>query len=153
MTHSRSEENPFSSGKLIHLKMVVFFSLYFYFLPVLQIVNIKYLEDKLNKSKSVLCTKLMDRRREDVRDQMIELSAKPVPQMSTANGSGAAAAASEVELAARQRRTAEREGRRRRRLQQRMASQQALKVKHNEGISSVDELETSDQVSCCQNAL
>ena len=83
----------------------------------------------------------MERRREDVRDQMIELSSKPGMAATAPGGS-----VSDAELAARQRRTAEREGRRRRRLQQRTASQRNLKVKHNEGMSSDDELETIDQV-------
>ena len=40
-----------------------------------QVLNIKYLEDKLIKVKSDMTKKLMERRREDVRDQMKELSA------------------------------------------------------------------------------
>ena len=75
--------------------------------------NIKYLEEKFYKSKSAITAKLMERRREDVRDQMMDLSSKA--------GSATAAIvqdpATQAEVAARQRRAAEREGRRRRRLQ------------------------------------
>lgn len=41
-----------------------------------QVLNIKYLEDKFYKSKGAVTNKLMERRREDVRDQMMELSAR-----------------------------------------------------------------------------
>ena len=77
-----------------------------------QMSNIKYLEEKFYKSKSAMTAKLMERRREDVRDQMMDLSSK----------AGTAAIvqvdpATQAEVAKRQRRAAEREGRRRRRLQ------------------------------------
>ena len=77
--------------------------------------NIKYLEEKFYKSKSAMTAKLMERRREDVRDQMMDLSSK----------TGTAAIvqvdpATQAEVAKRQRRAAEREGRRRRRLQVRV---------------------------------
>ena len=80
-----------------------------------QMSNIKYLEEKFYKSKSAMTAKLMERRREDVRDQMMDLSSK----------AGTAAIvqvdpATQAEVAKRQRRAAEREGRRRRRLQVRV---------------------------------
>merc|ERR1719322_2209133 len=71
--------------------------------------NIKYLEEKFYKSKSAITAKLMERRREDVRDQMMDLSAKQQP----GGGGGAAIVqvdpATQAEVAARQRRAAERE--------------------------------------------
>ncbi len=84
----------------------------------MQIVNIVYLEDKLNKSKSQITEKLMERRREDVRDQMIELSSKQATGAVAAQG-GVAVVDGGAAEAARQRRSAEREGRRRRRQQAR----------------------------------
>jgi GC-rich sequence DNA-binding factor len=83
--------------------------------------------------------KLMDRRREDVRDQMKELSQQQQQvQQSAAN-------ADAIEEAARQRRSAERDGRRRRRLQHRTASQKSIKVQHFDGMSSDDEISSLDQ--------
>lgn len=104
----------------------------------LQVANIKYLEDKLNKSKSHVCQKLMERRRQDIRDQMMALSSKPAASGRAHDGNGI-----EVELAARQRRAAEREGRRRRRQQQRQTGKDSA---HCDGMSSDDELESLDQV-------
>ena len=81
--------------------------------------------------------KLMDRRREDVRDQMKELSQQQQqlqPQSADA-----------AEDAARQRRSAERDGRRRRRLQHRAASQKSIKIQHFDGMSSDDEISSLDQ--------
>ena len=98
-----------------------------------QIVNIQYLEDKLYKSKQSTCDKLMERRREDVRDQMAELSGKIVDQQQQS--------AAEAQ---RQRRAAEREGRRRRRLQQRIHKKV---LNHNEGMSSDDEMPTLDKAN------
>ena len=37
---------------------------------IFQVLNIKYLEDKLIKTRSDMTKKLMERRREDVRDQV-----------------------------------------------------------------------------------
>ena len=37
---------------------------------IFQVLNIKYLEDKLIKTRSDMLKKLMERRREDVRDQV-----------------------------------------------------------------------------------
>jgi GC-rich sequence DNA-binding factor len=103
------------------------------------VLNIKYLEDKLIKIKSDMTKKLMDRRREDVRDQMKELSQQQQQvQQSAAN-------ADAIEEAARQRRSAERDGRRRRRLQHRTASQKSIKVQHFDGMSSDDEISSLDQ--------
>ncbi len=85
-------------------------------------MNITYLEDKLNKSKAQITEKLMERRREDVRDQIIELSSKPPD-------AGGAAADAGVAEAARQRRSAEREGRRRRRQQARAKLETNQKVR------------------------
>jgi len=83
-----------------------------------QITNVIYLEDKLNKSRQTTLDKLMKRRREDVNDQVIELSSK----RSTAQVEMGSAGAEEAN---RQRRAAEREGRRRRR-QQARASQRPV---------------------------
>ena len=47
-----------------------------------KVENIKYLEEKWVKSKADVCRKVTERRREDVRDQMMELSAKPALNMS-----------------------------------------------------------------------
>lgn len=99
-----------------------------------KIVNIKYLEEKYHASRRQVVNTIMDRRREDVRDQIIELSSKP-------------AQLDESSDAERRRRAAEREGRRRRRHQQRLTSQAHLRVKFNEGMSSDDELSTSDQAN------
>ena len=74
-----------------------------------QMTNIKYLEEKFYKSKSAITAKLMERRREDVRDQMMDLSSKGSAIVQDP--------ATQAEVASRQRRAAEREGRRRRRLQ------------------------------------
>ena len=73
-----------------------------------QMTNIKYLEEKFYKSKSAITAKLMERRREDVRDQMMDLSSKGSAIVQDP--------ATQAEVASRQRRAAEREGRRRRRL-------------------------------------
>ncbi len=91
----------------------------------------------MNKSKESITQRIMERRREDVRDQMIELSSVK----NTAPLSATDAAVSDV---AHQRRSAEREGRRRRRQQ---AREQHLKVKHDDGMSSDDELSTLDQAA------
>ena len=100
--------------------------------------QIKYLEEKYYKSKADVCVKIMERRREDVRDQMKELSAssKPALQMT------------QEEIVAeecRQRRAAEREGRRRRRHQARKTPVGAMR--HADGMSSDDELPTTDQAN------
>ena len=103
-----------------------------------QIGNIKYLEEKFYKSKGAMTTKIMERRREDLRDQMMELSAgsQQVVQDPT----------TQAEMAARQRRTAEREGRRRRRVQSRLSQLGAkANASHNDGLSSDDEMSTADQ--------
>ena len=81
----------------------------------------------------------MERRREDVRDQMKELSAAQQLQQQPSNP------AEMAEESARQRRSAERDGRRRRRLQFRAASQNSMKVQHYEGMSSDDEISSLDQ--------
>jgi len=81
----------------------------------------------------------MERRRQDVRDQMKELSSnsKPALLMNPEET---------VEEEARQRRAAEREGRRRRRLQHRKATQASLSgMKHADGMSSDDEMSSLDQ--------
>ena len=88
----------------------------------------------MNKSKAQITDKLMERRREDVRDQMIELSSKP-PGLGGPGGLGGVGADAGVAEAARQRRSAEREGRRRRRQQARATGhKQTAKVV---GIMSV----------------
>jgi len=84
-----------------------------------QVVNIIYLETKLNKLRESTVEKLMARRREDVNDQVIELSTKKVMQASASDPSAG------VAEAARQRRAAEREGRRRRRQQARSTQKRA----------------------------
>merc|ERR550532_1397916 len=104
-----------------------------------KLMTIKYLEDKFYKSKSDMTKKLMERRRQDVRDQMKELSSnsKPVLLMNPEET---------VEEEARQRRAAEREGRRRRRLQHRKATQASLSgMKHADGMSSDEEMSSLDQ--------
>ena len=71
---------------------------YFFFS---QLISIKYLEDKFYKSKSDVTSKLIERRREDVRDQMKELSnSKPQLLMNQEET---------IQEEARQRRAAERE--------------------------------------------
>ena len=66
-----------------------------------QLISIKYLEDKFYKSKSDVTSKLIERRREDVRDQMKELSnSKPQLLMNQEET---------IQEEARQRRAAERE--------------------------------------------
>ena len=94
---------------------------------------------------------LMERRREDVRDQMIELSnsAKAANGSSSSNGNGGATNDAAVADAARQRRAAEREGRRRRRQQQRQQQLAGFgaKITHHEGMSSDDELSTLEQAN------
>lgn len=111
-------------------------------------MSITYLEDKLNKSRSNICSTLMERRRQDVRDQMIELSAKPsnvaAPQAQLSEAQQKQEALAESQ---RQRRAAEREGRRRRRAQQRQAAQSQATIDHHEGMSSDDELSTLDQAA------
>ncbi len=77
------------------------------------------MEEKLNKSRGQICDKLMERRREDVRDQMMELSKGPTPTVNSILGINNGSADEGVAEAARQRRSAEREGRRRRRNQAR----------------------------------
>lgn len=107
-----------------------------------KVVNIKYLEDKLMKAKSDMTKKLMERRREDVRDQMVELTPNNV-----ANPGGMVTA----EEAARQRRSAERDGRRRRRQQFRAASHNLMKVQHFDGMSSDDEISSLDQANLAKS--
>eukprot|EP00095_Tigriopus_kingsejongensis_P004616 maker-scaffold559_size137194-snap-gene-0.25 protein:Tk04616 transcript:maker-scaffold559_size137194-snap-gene-0.25-mRNA-1 annotation:"pax3- and pax7-binding protein 1 isoform x1" len=99
-----------------------------------KMTNIQYLEEKFTKSKGEVSSSIMDRRREDIRDQIIELASKPAQIDEN----------SEVQ---RRKRAAEREGRRRRRQQQRLCSQSHLTAKHNEGMSSDDELSTTDQAA------
>ena len=66
-----------------------------------QLMTIKYLEDKFYRSKNDITTKLIERRREDVRDQMKELSnSKPQLLMNQEET---------IQDEARQRRSAERE--------------------------------------------
>ena len=83
------------------------FNLFFSFLSLLswiqqQLLSIKYLEEKFYKSKSDNAKKLMERRREDVRDQMKELSSTSKPPLLMNSEETA-------EEEARQRRAAERE--------------------------------------------
>ena len=67
--------------------------------------NIKYLEDKYIKSKAEVSKKITERRREDVRDQMMELS-------TTAKAPLTMTQEEIIAEESRQRRAAEREGRR-----------------------------------------
>ena len=85
-----------------------------------QMSNIKYLEEKFYKSKSAMTAKLMERRREDVRDQMMDLSSSKGSAIIVQDP------ATQAEVAKRQRRAAEREGRRRRRLQVRVILRDGL---------------------------
>ena len=98
------------------------------------------MEDKYIKSKAEVVKKITERRREDVRDQMMELSlasAKPPLTIMT-----------QEEIIAeesRQRRAAEREGRRRRRQQSRkIVAVVSGGSKHADGMSSDDEMSTTD---------
>jgi len=104
-----------------------------------KLLSIKYLEDKFYKSKSDIARKLMERRREDVRDQMKELSSNSKPPLLMNSEET-------VAEEARQRRAAEREGRRRRRLQQRKSNQTFITgKKHADGMSSDEEMSSLDQ--------
>ncbi|CAB4067832.1 GCFC [Lepeophtheirus salmonis] len=106
-----------------------------------KLINIKYLEEKMNKSKLDILTKIMERRRQDVRDQMIELSSKKSSVITADHTEN-------TEEAQRVRRAAEREGRRRRRREQRnkqiSMSSLSLSKNHDEGLSSDDELSSID---------
>nr|XP_040574865.1 LOW QUALITY PROTEIN: PAX3- and PAX7-binding protein 1-like [Lepeophtheirus salmonis] len=106
-----------------------------------KLINIKYLEEKMNKSKLDILTKIMERRRQDVRDQMIELSQKKSSVITADHTEN-------TEEAQRVRRAAEREGRRRRRREQRnkqiSMSSLSLSKNHDEGLSSDDELSSID---------
>jgi GC-rich sequence DNA-binding factor len=105
--------------------------------------NIKYVEERYHKSKSDMCQKMIERRRDDVRDQMRELSTNAVkPLQLTAEESN--------EEWARQRRAAEREGRRRRRAQLRSAKAGQMPP-HNDGMSSDDELPSHDQATVAKS--
>ena len=103
--------------------------------------NIKYVEDKYHGLKASIYQKKIDRRREDVRDQMRELSlsnsTKPIQFTSEEEA---------TEEWARQQRAAEREGRRRRRDQQRRSKAGQLPP-HHDGMSSDDELSRHDELT------
>ena len=103
-----------------------------------KLLNIRFVEDKYHKSKADVLQILINRRREDVRDQMRELSTntscKPLQITAEENN----------EEWMRQRRAAEREGRRRRRRDMRKAKA-GQAPPHNEGMSSDDELSSHDQ--------
>jgi hypothetical protein len=72
------------------------------YLDYKQLLSIKYLEDKFYKSKSDITKKLIERRREDIRDQMKELSShSKAPLLMNQDET--------IEEEARQRRAAERE--------------------------------------------
>ena len=88
----------------------------------------------------------MDRRREDVRDQMIELSST---QKTSNNLTIQQQQDEAVSEAARQRRAAERDGRRRRRAQARQKDKRAFVnvTQHMDGMSSDDELSTLEQAN------
>eukprot|EP00096_Caligus_rogercresseyi_P008578 TRINITY_DN2762_c1_g1_i4.p1 TRINITY_DN2762_c1_g1~~TRINITY_DN2762_c1_g1_i4.p1 ORF type:complete len:424 (+),score=101.64 TRINITY_DN2762_c1_g1_i4:2818-4089(+) len=92
----------------------------------------------MNKSKLEILTKVMERRRQDVRDQMSELNAGK-----KGNQSGAADNGGPEEDSMRVRRAAEREGRRRRRREQRNKVL-GFKHVHEDGLSSDDELPSLD---------
>ena len=104
-----------------------------------KLLNIKFVESKYHKIKADMHQKLVERRREDVRDQMRELSSnnsKPLQITAEENN----------EEWLRQRRAAEREGRRRRRAQLR-AQKSGQLPPHNDGLSSDDELSSHDQAT------
>ena len=105
-----------------------------------KMVQIKFVEDKYHKLKGDLHQKLAERRREDVRDQMRELS------NANSNKANLITAEENNEEWSRQRRAAEREGRRRRRAQLRH-SKLGQNPPHNEGMSSDDELSSHDQAN------
>ena len=101
-----------------------------------KLLNIKYVEDKYHKIKADVLQILVERRREDVRDQMRELSfnnSKPLQITAEENN----------EEFKRQRSAAEREGRRRRRAFSR--GNKTPQIPHNDGMSSDDELSSHDQ--------
>ena len=91
-------------------------------------MDMKYLEDKPNKSKADLCAKVMKRRRQDVQDQISELSSKLVGTASEDN----------TDDANRQQRVVDREGRRR-------EQRRATTVRHYDGMSSTGEVGPLDQ--------
>ena len=108
-----------------------------------KLTQIRFVQDKYHKTKSDVQKKLLDRRREDVRDQMRELSkisSKPILNTAEENN----------EEWARQRRAAEREGRRRRRAQMRTSKMGQI-APHNDGMSSDDELPSLDQANIAQS--
>ena len=88
-------------GFLINYTFIIIFIDTVQYFSFLQLISIKYLEDKFYKSKSDVTSKLIERRREDVRDQMKELSnSKPQLLMNQEET---------IQEEARQRRAAERE--------------------------------------------
>ena len=105
--------------------------------------NIKFVESKYHGIKASIYQKKIDRRREDVRDQMRELS-------NSANMPSQMTAEEATEEWARQQRAAEREGRRRRREQHRRSKAGQLPP-HNDGMSSDDELSRHDEVTFAES--
>jgi len=97
--------------------------------------TITYLESRLNKMHEEHRGKLRERRRQDVRDQADILHAMTA---------GTAVVFDPVQDAVRDFRVAEREGRQRRRRQARTT---AHVVRHNEGMSSDDEMPGQDQAA------
>lgn len=103
--------------------------------------NIKFVEDKYHGLKASIYQKKINRRREDVRDQMRELSLSNSIKPSQITSEEEA-----TEEWARQQRAAEREGRRRRRDQHRRSKAGQLPP-HHDGMSSDDELSRHDELT------
>lgn len=109
----------------------------------LQVGEIATLEQRSLDIMSREAERLMERRRQDVRDQAEEIAAQGRPRVTNS----AAAVKSEAEEEARIRRAAEREGRRARR---RRAREQAGTVRHQDGMSSDDEIPAQEQLAAKQ---
>jgi len=98
--------------------------------------TITYLEGRINKVYSEQRGKLRERRRQDVRDQADVLAAMTATNM--------ALLMDPVQDAVRDYRVAEREGRR---IRRRQARQGRGEMRHNDGLSSDDEMPSTDQAN------
>jgi len=98
--------------------------------------TITYLESRINKMNSERRSKLKERRRQDVRDQADTLAAMTATNM--------ALQIDPVQDAVKDHRVAEREGRR---IRRRQARQGRGEMRHNDGLSSDDEMPTVDMAT------
>jgi len=98
--------------------------------------SIAYLEERLYKMYAELRGKIRERRRQDVRDQ--------ADQLHSMTATNIALMMDPVQDAVRDFRVAEREGRRMRRRQARQARSE---MRHNDGMSSDDEIPSTDKAS------